>query len=365
MKAISDVQFNEALQRIKEETVAKGYTEDMIEIRSESDLHEKLAEILDGMEDGKIRIIRLEDRGPIFGFNSRYAIAHIYKDYMQQDAGLGYEARIFASVIIETVPGIYHISGMKIFNTNTGEWRRWSLGTLSDSKFLTPREVDNRVSQKAVPAGFVQKTIVVQNKLTLQNELAEYIAAAMHDEVIQNGGTERVVLIEDESTMLFAGGRYAIATIYASQYDDPVAKFAYYATIDFVSRGKKYSMTIRFWHDEGQNSYMMEYGDLHSADGGMTLAFDTGEISEQEFIALKSKLISVTVLGGAVTYTTTIAWDALGLSLDADGKPFIDQIWLPFDGVRLLIEKGTEQAKVKIDNTAGGNASIVHLCGFN
>ena len=365
MKTISDVQFYEALKRIKDETAPAGYAEERIDIRDESDMHEQLGDILNDMDYGTARVIHIVDCGLVFGNESRGAIARICKAHCEQVMGLGLVAEEFASIVIEARGDIYHIFGVKILDEEKGEWRGWSFCGLHGRRILREHEVNDKISQNAVPAGFVQKTIVVQNKLTLQTELAEYIASYMHDEVIQNGGTERVVLIEDESAVLFGGGRYAIATIHASQFDDAVAQFAYYATIDFVSMGKKYSMTIRFAHDPASNGYVMTYGELRSADVGMQMVFDTGAISEQEFIALKSKIVSVTILGGAETYTTTIAWDSLGLSADAAGNTLPDQIWLPFSGVRLLVEKATEQAKVKIDTTGGGSASIVHLCGFN
>lgn len=106
------------------------------------------------------------------------------------------------------------------------------------------------------------------------------------------------------------------------------------------------------------DSPLMYVGDVE----GAIQEICSGVIGVQQYVAEKAQYYTVTVESGVFLYTATVYFYTLGWERDADDVAYPDNIWLPFDGVRLLAHRKDNQVTFSIDNLDGGVASIRYVC---
>lgn len=192
--------------------------------------------------------------------------------------------------------------------------------------------------------------------------LNDFHWALMDQAELMQPGTERLVYFHDLTPAVFSQG-YGIVKLYQHESWERGGSAFVYA--DIFSAGQRYGMTLTKSDINGRWSF----SDMTS-NQGMIQVFDTGIIEAQEITVDKAKILTVTVVGGtdvaaALIYTATLDWNTLGQSLDGDGRPFADQVWIPFTGGRLMVQIEGAKARISVLHMDEGNSRIEQVCGYN
>lgn len=212
---------------------------------------------------------------------------------------------------------------------------------------------------KRLRSGVAYATYTIEGKEAFHEALIEQAS-------LMAPGSERLVYFQDEGPSFSRNG-YCIAKMYYHEsYEQGGSAFV---AVDLFDGEDRYHLTVIKSDIDGTWRCTEKVRLRTSADideRGMVLEYDTGPANVQTYIAFPAaKIILVTVLSGARIHTVTLDWRALGNEKDAAGATFTDQIYLPFEGVRLTVTKGDGEATFAIDDLDGGSASICRICGYN